>query len=85
MGDVHRARDTRLDRDVAIKILPEAFAGDYALGRAYARAGRTQDAARARATFRRLTEERQRAAEKTPARSDVRPPQSLPLPREFEG
>ena len=34
----------------------------YALGRAYARAGRTQDAARARETFKRLTEERQRAA-----------------------
>lgn len=34
----------------------------YALGRAYARAGRVRDAARARATFRRLTEERQQAA-----------------------
>jgi serine/threonine protein kinase len=26
MGQVFRARDTTLDRDVAIKILPEAFA-----------------------------------------------------------
>ena len=28
MGDVYRARDTKLDRDVALKMSPEVFTSD---------------------------------------------------------
>lgn len=60
-----------IDRAIAeLEIAEQAVREDpalyYALGRAYARAGRTEDAARARATFSRLTEARQRAARKVP-------------------
>lgn len=41
MGQVYRAHDTRLERDVAIKILPNAFAGDPARLARFQREART--------------------------------------------
>jgi len=40
MGEVHRARDTRLDRDVAIKVIPESRSGDEQLRQRFEREAR---------------------------------------------
>src|SRR6266567_3817119 len=37
MGEVYRARDTRLGREVAVKVLAERFAGDVELLRRFER------------------------------------------------
>jgi len=41
MGEVYRARDTRLDREVAIKVLPEEFANDDERLRRFEREAKT--------------------------------------------
>jgi Tol biopolymer transport system component len=41
MGEVYRARDTKLDRDVALKILPDVFAGDPERRARFAREAKT--------------------------------------------
>jgi eukaryotic-like serine/threonine-protein kinase len=40
MGEVYRAKDPRLGREVAIKVLPERFAGDEDLGRRFQKEAR---------------------------------------------
>jgi Tol biopolymer transport system component len=41
MGEVYRARDTRLDRDVAIKVLPTSLSRDPAIGARFEREAKT--------------------------------------------
>jgi serine/threonine protein kinase len=42
MGEVYRGRDPRLGREVAIKVLPEAVAGDPERLRRFEQEGRTR-------------------------------------------
>jgi tetratricopeptide (TPR) repeat protein len=60
---IHRAI---AELELAQQAVPDDPRVYYALGRAYARARRPDDSARARATFKRLTDEQQRAARRGP-------------------
>jgi predicted Zn-dependent protease len=57
----------------AVKEDPRVY---YALQRAYTRAGRSQDAERARTIFQRLNDERQRAAQRSPEASSRAAPRT---------
>lgn len=48
MGEVYRARDTRLGRDVAVKVLPSSFAQDPGRLRRFEQEARAADALRRR-------------------------------------
>jgi hypothetical protein len=41
MGEVHRAKDTRLERTVAIKVLPERFSGSAETRQRFEREAKT--------------------------------------------
>ena len=43
MGEVYRARDTRLDRIVAVKVMPTSLSGDPELKQRLAREARAND------------------------------------------
>ncbi len=50
MGEVYKARDTRLDRTVAIKVVPEHVASDPDLKQRFEREGKTVAAEELRIT-----------------------------------
>jgi predicted Zn-dependent protease len=60
--------------EIARRAVPDDPGVHYALGRAYAKAGRRADAARARAEFKRLTDERQAAARRDATAGDTETP-----------
>ena len=64
--------------EIARRFLPNQPRVYYALGRAYARANRKQDAARARAMFKRLTEKSQQAEISSGRKGRSKPPEENP-------